>query len=181
LARDWLEPEDMWKHLLVPVDFSECGERAIALAVGLAKCHGAKLTLVHVSPLPPNLPPTALVTPRPGAGPMRIDEYTTHGALERLHALAAPLRKRGLELRTLALTAPSGDVAGELLGVAAELGADALVVGTHGRTGLSHLLLGSVAEKIIRRASVPVITIRSHSPEAQPTREEREAEDELAG
>lgn len=171
----------MWNHVLVPVDFSECAARAVELGFALAQRDRAILTLVHVSPLPPNLPADALVTPPGTAERMRVDEYTTRGARLRLDAIAAPLREGGLDLRTLAVASPSGEIAEELLRVAAEVGADAIVAGTHGRTGLSHLLLGSVAEKVIRGASVPVITIRSHSAEAQATREERVAEDETEG
>ena len=171
----------MWKHLLVPVDFSECAARAVELGRSIAERDRARMTLVHVSLLPPNLPPDALVTPPGAAERVRVDEYTTRGVGGLLDAIAAPLRDRGLDVRTVAVAASSGDVADELMRVAAESNADAIVVGTHGRTGLSHLLLGSVAEKVIRRANVPVITIRSTSAEAQPTREERVAEDELAG
>ena len=77
--------------------------------------------------------------------------------------------------------AVTGDVADEIIDVAKQVSAEALVVGTHGRTGLSHLLLGSVAEKVVRGASVPVVCVRTHAPEARSTREERDAEDELAG
>jgi nucleotide-binding universal stress UspA family protein len=67
------------------------------------------------------------------------------------------------------------------LRAARELRSDLIVVGTHGRTGLSHFWLGSVAETLVRLAPVPVLTLRSESPEAEPTREERQAEDELSG
>jgi nucleotide-binding universal stress UspA family protein len=139
------------------------------------------LTLVHVSPLPANLPPDAMVTPPGATERMLFAENATRGARDRLEAIATPLRNRGVDVRTLAVAAPSGDVAEELLRGVAVSGADAIVVGTHGRAGLSHLVLGSVAEKVIRRATVPVITIRARSAEALPTREERVAEDELAG
>lgn len=171
----------MWKHLLVPLDFSGCSTRALEVAVGLIAHHGAALTLVHVSPLPPNLPPDAVVTPPGTTDAVQIGEYATRGAREQLQAIAGPLRKRGIDVRTLARAATSGDIAGELLRAGHEVGADAIVIGTHGRTGLSHLLLGSVAEKVIRRATVPVITIRSTDAKTEPTTEERVAEDELAG
>lgn len=171
----------MWKRLLVPLDSSECAARALEVAVGFGERHDAALALVHVSPLPPNLPADALVTP-PGAGePERIDEYTRRAGRERLERTAAPLRARGLDVQTLALVTESGDVAGEILRAAADVQADAIVVGTHGRSGLSHLFLGSIAEKVIRRAEVPVVTVRSPACAAEPTREERVAEDETAG
>lgn len=171
----------MWKRLLVPIDFSECSARAVELAAGLAKREDASLALVHVSPLPPNLTPDALVTPPGAREPVRIDELTMRAAREQLEPIAAKLRERGLEVQTLARTATSGDVAGAILEAARETAAEALVVGTHGRAGLAHLFLGSVAEKLIRRATVPVVTVRVPAPEAEPTREERVAEDELAG
>lgn len=167
---------NMWKKLLVPHDFSPCAERALATAVELARVHGSELALVHVSALPANLPVDTLVTPVLAAGPLRIDEYMMRAARKRLDAIAEPLRLSGLAVSTLAIT---GDVAEQILALAN--GVDALVVGTHGRKGLSHLLLGSVAEKVVRGASVPVVCVRTPSPEATPTNEESNVEDELAG
>jgi nucleotide-binding universal stress UspA family protein len=171
----------MWKHLMVPHDFSPCAARALELAQSLAVLHGATVALVHVSALPPNLAPETLVLPPEGGTPVRIDTLTVEGARRELDALAAPLRRSGLDVRTVALATSSGDVAKELLRAADEQAASAIVLGTHGRTGLSHLLLGSIAEKVIQRARVPVVTVRSPAPEAVPTREESLAEDELAG
>jgi nucleotide-binding universal stress UspA family protein len=171
----------MWKRLLVPIDFSDCASRALELALGIARRDRASVTLLHVTPLPPNLPADALVTPPGETKAMRIDEYTTRGVRARLEAIAGPLRDRGVDARTVALASSSDDVAEQILRAAGALGADVVVLGTHGRSGLAHVLLGSVAEKVIRRATVPVITIRSESAEAEPTREERVAEDELAG
>lgn len=168
----------MWKKILVPHDFSPCAARATALASRLARVHGAEMALVHVSSLPPNLAPDAQVTPPGEEGPLSVDEYTTRGALRRLEAVAEPLRRGGISVLTRATT---GEVAQEVLDAANELGADVVVVGTHGRTGLSHLLLGSVAERLVREASVPVITVRSPGPGAEPIPEERAVEDELAG
>jgi len=168
----------MWKKLLVPHDFSPCAEHALRTAVDLAKLHGSELALVHVSELPPNLPLDALVTPASGAETVRVDEYTTRGARRQLEAIAEPLRRAGFPVSTRALT---GDIADRILALATEIGADALVVGTHGRKGLSHLLLGSVAEKVIRGAPVPVVCVRTPMGEATPTLEESDLEDELAG
>ena len=168
----------MWKKLLVPHDFSPCAEQALRSAVELAKVHGSELALVHVSELPANLPLDTLVTPADGGGPLRVDEYATRGARQQLDAIAEPLRRAGLAVSTLAV---AGDVAEQILALATKVGADALVVGTHGRKGLSHLLLGSVAEKVVRSAPVPVVCVRTPAREATPTREESVIEDELAG
>ena len=167
----------MWKKLLVPHDFSPCAERALGTAVELANVHGSELALVHVSQLPANLPLDTLVTPAGGAAPLRVDEYTTRGARRQLEAIAAPLRLAGLAVSTLAVT---GEVAEQILSLATEIGADALVVGTHGRQGMSRLLLGSVAEKVLRSAPVPVVCVRT--PAAKPADARRsDMEDELAG
>ena len=168
----------MWKKLLVPHDFSPCAERALGTAVQLAKLLGSELALAHVSELPPNLPLDTLVTPQSGAEPVRVDEYTTRGARQQLEAIAEPLRRAGFAVSTRAVT---GDVADRILALTTEIGADALVIGTHGRKGLSHLLLGSVAEKLLRGASVPVVCVRTLAREATPTPEESDLEDELAG
>jgi universal stress protein A len=168
----------MWKKLLVAHDFSDCAARALRTAVELARVHGAELALAHVSELPPNLPPDTMVTPADAPGPLRVDDYTMRGARQQLEAIAEPLRREGIAVRTLAAT---GEIGEQILALATEIGADALVVGTHGRKGLSHLLLGSVAEKIVRGATVPVVCVRTHSPEAKKTREESDVEDELAG
>ena len=168
----------MWKKLLVPHDFSPCAARALTTAVQLAKIHASEIMLVHVSELPPNLSPETLVTPAGAREPIRTDEYLTHGAREQLEVLAAPLRQEGLAVRTLAVT---GAVAEGILSAAADLDVGAIVVGTHGRKGLAHLLLGSVAEKIMRGATVPVVSVRTRAPETNPTAEESNVQDELAG
>ncbi len=167
-----------WKRLLVPHDFSQCAARALELAAEIAELHGARITVVHASELPANLDADALVQP-PGADePIRVDEYTSRGARARLEEVAAPLRSRGIDVRVLAVV---GDVAETILETVEATGADAIVMGTHGRRGLSHLLLGSIAEKIVRHAAVPVVTTRLPAPEVPHTVEERAMEDELSG
>lgn len=171
----------MWKRLLVPHDFSMCAARALDVAVELAVDGGAQLTLLHVSSLPPNVPRDAMVTPPGASAAVRADVLTTAGARRELEAIAAPLSARGLSVRTLAIATEAGDASTWILRVAEEIEVDAIVLGTHGRKGLSHLLLGSVAEKVVRGARVPVVTVRSVAPEAKPTREESLVEDEVTG
>lgn len=171
----------MWKRFLIPHDFSECAQRALDVAVELAATDGGEITLLHISPLPPNLARDAMVTPPGARAPVRIDELTTAGARRQLDAIAAPLVARGGLVRTQAIAIESGDASIGILEAADELGADVIVLGTHGRTGLAHLLLGSIAEKVIRSARVPVVTVRSATTEAASTREESMAEDEVTG
>lgn len=148
------------------------------MAEGLAALHEGAITLFHVGVLPVNVRPDAPMDRSAGAGSVTPAELVREGALRRLAALAESSRRRGIEVTTVATT---GDVADAILTAAVDLGADAIVLGTHGRTGLSHLLLGSVAERVVRHAAVPVVTVRSPAPDPEPLREELDVEDELAG
>jgi len=171
----------MWSKILVPHDFSECAGAALAQAVAQARVHGSVLTLLHVSPVPPNVPDDALITPPGASAPIGVAAFMKHGAAAELEAIAEPLRRAGLLVSTVALSSRSGDVASEICDAAGRLGADVIVMATHGRTGIARVLLGSVAEKIVRHATVPVLTVRSPSANAAPTREESIAEDETGG
>ena len=164
-APDLLRGIAMWKTLLVPHDFSACGDAALALAAQLAREHRAEVVLVHVSELPPNAPRDA-------------DEAIVRGVSRRLEELAAPLRASGLSVATRARI---GEVHREILSNARDDEASALVMGTHGRNGLAHALLGSVTEKVLRRSPIPVVIVRNPSGVPHPTAEETAAEDELAG
>lgn len=168
----------MWKTLLVPHDFSACADSALRVALELAETHGSDLVILHVSDLPPNVAADARITPAGETTSVRVDEYVTRGASARLEAIAGTLRKGGVGVCTRAVI---GDVADEILKAAEDHAASAIVVGTHGRNGLAHLLLGSIAEKIVRRSRLPVVTVRTPAPEAQHTAEEVAAEDELSG
>lgn len=146
-----------WKTILVPHDFSSCANQATAMARDVAKSHGARLVLLHVSDLPFGLDPDAVIIPSPGAAPLKARDVALGGARERIDDLAARLRKDGVEVSTaLAL----GDVVDEILGAARREQVDLIVMGTNGRTGLSRLVVGSVTEKVVRQAPVPVLTLR---------------------
>lgn len=139
------------------------------------------MTLLHVCKLPPNVAADALIVP-PGGGPqVRADDFVTRGSVLRLEALAAGPRAAGVEVDVLATASRSGDLPAEILDAVGRVGADLLVVGTHGRTGLAHLILGSVAEAVLRRSTIPVLTVRADAPDSRPTLEESALEDESDG
>lgn len=137
--------------LLVAVDFEEASRRAIALAKDLAAPLGAELVLVHVYTLPvytyPGLEPSIL----PG-----FHGEVTRAAGRALEALAADVGIGNTMLR-------EGDPVTEILAAARAKGAAMIVMGTHGRRGFAHALLGSVAEKIIRQSEIPVLTVRAQA------------------
>lgn len=147
----------MWKTILVPHDFSAGAGRAAQLAHDLAKVHGARLVFLHVAELPPLLGAGAAIVPEEGGAPISVGDYAVRSAAERLAELAAEYGKDGV---VASYEAVLGHPAAEISTVAEKLGADAIVIGTHGRTGLARALLGSVTARVVRHSRVPVVTVR---------------------
>jgi nucleotide-binding universal stress UspA family protein len=154
------------RTILHPTDFSEPSEAAFGLACSLARAHGARLVVQHVVPLP-----VVLYGPPP-------EEYLTHLREQLVHMQA---RDSKVSMEDWLV---EGDPATAILRAAEEISCDLIVLGTHGRTGISRLLLGSVAEKVVRRAPCPVLTVRASPPRAEPVEllcEGRAAEEVGAG
>ncbi len=145
-----------FQHLLVPVDFSEPSMRALRLAVKLARHGRARLTLLHV--IPPQV--TAIAADVPGWSAFD-PELLVRYQQELESTSKYDLGKRGKEEipEDVAWTAEvvTGVVDASIVEITKERGCDLVVMGTVGRTGLPHLLLGSVAERVMARAPVPVL------------------------
>lgn len=154
-----------WKNILVPHDFSAGAAKAQTLAGDLALRFGARVTLLHVTPLPPGMLPSTLIQPGDTVAQVTVSEYTTRAAAERLEHWAGELRGRDVNVEVVALL---GGIAETILEEAKRRNTDVIVMGTHGRRGLSHLLLGSIAEKVVRQADVPVLTVRADGEAADP-------------
>ncbi len=137
-----------FRHLLVPIDFSDCAKRALEAAIALSQ--GAQLTLLHVYELP--------VYPYPGLAFPVSDTLTPveRAAREALEQLVEEVRARVPDVRGVVR---SGDPAQVIHRMIEELGVDLVVMGTHGRRGLSRALIGSVAEKTVRLSPVPVLCV----------------------
>ena len=142
------------KHFLVPTDLTDGAEAALAYACELAGQLGATVHLVNVIGVP------TLGVPEVGgaATSTMIDQIVkeNQAALERLadkHRGTATIGKLVLKI---------GDAKDAIEEAAKELGADLIIMSTHGRTGVSRFLLGSIAEKVVRSAPCPVLTIRAH-------------------
>jgi nucleotide-binding universal stress UspA family protein len=140
----------MFKHILCPVDFSEASDHAIKYAIALAHLHRANLTALHVCG--PAL--TTPVLPPAGGGSQSVDESRLLGT--EVAALFEDATRRGLRVEVVI---GRGQPAREILARAATLSADVIVMGTHGAGGFEHLVLGSVAEKVVRKAACPVFTV----------------------
>jgi nucleotide-binding universal stress UspA family protein len=138
-------------HILCPTDFSDGSEAAFKTAVELAQDSGARLTILHVHHVPATALPDMFfaITPELLQDTERsLDGYLAQ-LVDRARAAGVPATQRTL----------FGSTHREICAVAAELGVDLIVIGTHGRTGLSHALRGSVAERVVRHASCPVLAV----------------------
>lgn len=136
--------------VLVGTDFSDGAARAVERAADVAQRYGARLHVVHVWELP-HVASSLVINPG-------IDWHTPveTAARTQLDALLETLRANHVEADSTLL---GGVVWDEIVGAISPLGADLVVVGTHGRTGLRRALMGSVAERVVRFSSVPVLTV----------------------
>lgn len=145
------------KSILVPVDFSETSNHALDYAIDLASQLGARVTVMHAYELPIyGFPDGALVA---GAEAATRISGVAQAALDEA---VAKRQGRGVPLTSELRMGPPAE---EVHSTAAELHADLIVVGTHGRKGLARALLGSVAESVIRTATRPVVAV--HAPESE--------------
>jgi nucleotide-binding universal stress UspA family protein len=140
------------KHILVPTDFEAASAGALELGVQMARAFDAKVTLLHVWELPiyPYMDfmlNSAVIT--------EVEDAASNGMARALEDLQKTMPGAQSKLKT-------GLPWQGILTATEELGADLVVMGTHGRQGLSRLTLGSVAERVVRLSKVPVLTV--HSP-----------------
>ncbi|MBS0262844.1 MAG: universal stress protein [Planctomycetes bacterium] len=144
------------KKILFATDFSDCAKAAQAYAAGFAEQFHAELHVLHV------LPDVALMMPDPGTALTLPANYLLdlkNEAQKSLDQLLPASTHPGLAVvRSVCV----GNPFVEIVNYAEAQGIDLIVVGTHGRGALLHLLMGSVAEKVVRKAKCPVLTVRPH-------------------
>jgi|SRR5579884_3144854 nucleotide-binding universal stress UspA family protein len=140
--------------ILHPTDYSEHSAYAFRIACSLARDYQAKLVLLHVALRSVTIEGEAAIAPR-------SEEYF-QAEREKLEGISVPTEIR-VERQVV-----EGAPAEEILSAAQTMKADLIVMGTHGRTGLSRLLMGSVAEQVLRKAPCPVLTVRALTPLAEP-------------
>jgi len=150
--------------ILHPTDFSKRADYAFQLACMLARDYAARLIVVYV------VQPPITVMGGMGAVPPVPEEYGYEEAEEKLRRLQSPYAS--VQMKHLLR---EGDAADEILALAKEGPCDLIVMGTHGRTGLSRLLMGSVAEQVVRKATCPVLTVKTpfavNTPDIRPETE----------
>lgn len=138
------------KRILVPLDFSKSSSKALHYAISLARQFGAEIDLVHVMTVPVYFEgPAIAVTAdyeksRNAAAGKQMEEWRA----EVPHEITVRT-----ELRT-------GSPYHEIILAADETNTDLIIMGTHGRSGVSHMLIGSTAERVVRQAPCPVLTVR---------------------
>ena len=140
------------QHMLVPMDFSATADQALAYAIALAQQLQARLTLLHVL----DLTPVTMDEMTAGVTATYLEAQET----EAQHLLQASLERvqhAGLQGESLLV---EGTPTHTIVEMAGEQGVDLIIMGTHGRTGLAHVFLGSVAEHVVRQAPCPVLVTR---------------------
>lgn len=140
------------KRILFATDFSEASEPALRVAASLARDNRAKLILLHASQ----------IEDYPVGELFDEDPQPPRDEVEQLEKIASRVGNVDCEYRWV--HCDGSREADVIVDTAAKENADMIVVGTHGRRGLSHLLAGSVAEKVIREATCPVLTVRQKKP-----------------
>jgi nucleotide-binding universal stress UspA family protein len=143
----------MYKKILIPLDGSELAIKALDHAEKLAKTFDAEIILFQVVSFMPIYGSPELVTP------LIIDDKQKEAAEKYLSDLAEDMKKRGLRVSTMVKTGQQ--VAVEIIDFAKESAADLIVMCTHGRSGITRWVLGSVALKVLTRAETPILLIRS--------------------
>jgi nucleotide-binding universal stress UspA family protein len=136
------------RTILHPTDFSDYSAYAFRLACALARDYGARIVVLHVATPPVVVYGEGVLPPEPEGYKERLREQ--------LHQVVSQDPKVPVEHRLV-----EGDAATEILRLAGETKCDLIVMGTHGRTGLGRLLMGSVAEQVVRKAPCPVLTVKT--------------------
>lgn len=140
-----------WRKILCALQFDSTTKATVEMARQFAEATGATVIFFHVVPMPMEaMGQPLMVEPLTGA---------EDDARQRLSDIAGENPPMSYEVCVV-----TGDPAGSIIASALEQGADAIVMATHGRTGLSHFFLGSVAERVVRESPVPVMTVRIASP-----------------
>jgi len=140
------------RHILAPTDFSDYSKKALSDAFELAQIFGAKLSLLHVLEPSPYLGEFTL----PTMGEELLGDLERQASAALAQLLPDAQEAKVEVTRAVAIGSPSQTI----VETAEAEHVDLIVMATHGRTGLSHLLIGSVAERVVRTAPCPVLTIR---------------------
>jgi universal stress protein A len=144
-----------YKRILVPLDFSDASTRALEHATAIADRFGASLEMLHVIPNPFVSTAATLYVGMPL--PQDFLDELERDARQRMDSALTVAERERVKAHSVVM---SGDPLFAIVEHARVGGVDLIVMGTHGRTGMAHLLIGSVAERVVRTAPCPVLTVR---------------------
>jgi len=151
------------KRILCPIDFSDHSRRALDHAVTIARWYDATVAALHVYSVTP------VVAYGPGTPVLESVVLTPEDREQLTTEITRFVEAEGAPGVPLEVMLREGNDVHEILMQASDMKADLLVVGTHGRSGFERLVLGSVAEKVLRKAECPVLSVPSHAPDAVPS------------
>jgi nucleotide-binding universal stress UspA family protein len=143
----------MYNKILVPLDGSELAEKALVQAEQMARMFGSEIILFEVVPFMPIYGSPELVTP------LIVDEKQRESVDAYLAKLAGELKQKGFNVSTMVKTGQQ--VALEIIEFSKERGVDLIIMCTHGRSGITRWVLGSVTLKVLTRAETPILLIRA--------------------
>ena len=143
-------------RILVPTDFSDQSRAAFEYALFLAERMNAPVDLLHVWEAPRYVSPDLMLAV-PGWSAVTVEQFSRAQAGKELEAFLAKVDRHGVAVKPVLEV---GDPSVAICRAAKAMGADLVVMGTHGRAGLARLFLGSVAEKVVTHSEVPVLTIK---------------------
>jgi nucleotide-binding universal stress UspA family protein len=150
------------RRILCPVDFSDFSKRSVAHGLAVARRYGSTVTVLHV--IPP-IPPIAYAAGVPPLESTVLTDEEREELKAKLLRFAEPERPSGVSVEAVVR---EGETVPEILAEAASMDADLLALGTHGRSGFERVLLGSVTEKLLRKARCPVLTVPLSDEEPAP-------------
>lgn len=152
-----------FQRILCPVDLSDLSVRPLAYAGAVAKWYDAALSVLHIVPTfdPVEVQASAIGAPVHFAYPVPREQV--------LDELARAVEAAGIPPLDVTYLAEAGDASATIVDRSVEMAADLLVMGTHGRSGFNRWVLGSVTEKVLRKAPCPVLTVPPHAPAVAPT------------
>jgi nucleotide-binding universal stress UspA family protein len=145
----------MFKKILFCTDFSEDAHWAFSYALNLAKNYKSRLLILHVTPEPVHPEQLSIYLSEE-----KLKELKVYQKKELDRQLKSHYLKRLGRVKSYEILIKEGEAFLEILQTAKKKSVDLIVMGTHGRTGLDHILFGSTAEKVVRRSPCPVLTVR---------------------
>lgn len=150
-----------FNRILVPVDFSECSERALGVAMGLAIRNDAQMFLLYVDEKPDTGTWADDAKAKLQLDSLENDEACLRALADRVgHEVSETMGLPAVHDRRLRVRIGTGDAAAQILGAANDSEADLIVMGTHGRTSLRDLFVGSTTEQVTRKASCAVLAVK---------------------